>query len=266
MVGGLGKAFEDRLERKPCVGSSGCVNEVLQDGDAPHEIYPILHHRLIARLRAHALQQRRWIVGGMLEGELKPRERILSNGLVQTGNADAQWSSHVASYPCTSAVALPPASRAAGAALVVMTDDIRIIRAGVTNAATIAEFLHRQDVRPAPRVDDVEMLCRRSDASLFCALRDGQIAGVAACMQDGPVLHIAYFAVAADSENEPANALVQALEARARQLGATLLAAQAVCDSPTHRCLVRLGFSVEWEERDRLRDRAVTVVDLLRPL
>ena len=147
-----------------------------------------------------------------------------------------------------------------------MTDDIRIIHAGVADAAAVAEFLHRQDVRPAPRVDDVEMLCQRSNASLFCALRQGGIEGVAACMQDGPVLHLAYFAVAAKSEGELASALVQAVETHARQLGAALLAAEAVCDSPTHRCLVRLGFAVEWQERDRSADRAATVVDLVRPL
>ena len=147
-----------------------------------------------------------------------------------------------------------------------MTNDIRIIRGGIDDARAVAKFLHSQDVRPAPGVDDVEMLCRRSDAALLCVLRNGRIEGVAACVQDGPVLHVAYFAVMAAAEAELAEALVQALDMRARELGAALVAAQAVHNSPTHRCLVRLGFAADWEERDRLSGQLVSVVDLVRSL
>jgi hypothetical protein len=147
-----------------------------------------------------------------------------------------------------------------------MTDDIRIIHAGVDHAAAVAEFLHRQDVLPEPRVDDVELLCRKTDAALFCVLRRGLIEGVAGCMQDGPVLHVAYFAVAPEENTAVASMLVQALEARGRQVGAAVLAAQTVNESPTHRCLERLGFAAHWEERDRACNRAVTMVDLAKPL
>ena len=146
-----------------------------------------------------------------------------------------------------------------------MSSDIRIIRAGTECAESIAEFLHRQDVRPAARRDDLSLFCRRSDAALYCALFQDTIAGVAGCVQDGSVLHIAYFAVGA-STPEAADIMVQALEAHGRERGAALVSVQALRESPLHQRLARLGFETQWEERDRDGQRAVTVVDLVKLL
>lgn len=216
-------------------------------------------------MRADALEHRWCVIGRMLQGELKPRERILRDGLVQAGDADAQWSCHVASYFSTSAVALRHASRDERADLVAMRHDIRIIHARTDDVHAVTEFLHRQDVRPAPRRDDVELFSRRRDAVLLCAVCGDEIIAVAGCVQDGSVLHLAYFAVTLEHDSA-ARTLVQELEQHGRAVGAAVISAQTVAQSPTHRWLDRLGFETHWLEPDRDGERSVTVVDLVKQL
>jgi hypothetical protein len=143
---------------------------------------------------------------------------------------------------------------------------VRVMLAGPDDAAAVAEFLARQDVRPAPNADDVASFVARADATVWCALRDGAIDGVAACIADGSVLQMAYFALATEREDLLTGALMPMLERSARDAGAALLAAQSAMGSQTQRCLCAHGFSVEWEEGDAADGTAITVVELVKAL
>jgi len=141
-----------------------------------------------------------------------------------------------------------------------------IMRAGTDDAAAVAEFLARQDVRPAPNNADVATFVRRAGATVWCALRDGRIDGVAACITDGSVLRVAYFALAPEREDLLTGALMPMLERSAHDAGAAVLAAQSSMGSQTHRCLARCGFSVEWEEGDAGAGTTIAIVELVKAL
>ena len=147
-----------------------------------------------------------------------------------------------------------------------MRNDIRIIRAGADDARAVAEFLQRQDVRPAPSTADVEALTQRDDAALWCAWRRDSIEGVLSCVKDGSVLRLAYFAVAQEQEDLLTGALVRTLEAFAFAIGAALIAAQTRQASHAYRCLMRAGFACDWEEGDAALGRPVTSVDLIKTI
>jgi len=73
------------------------VDEILQDRDSLHRVGPAVHDGFVRCLAADPLQKRRVLCLRMQEGEFEPGEGILGDGPVQSGDADVQMSSHVAS-------------------------------------------------------------------------------------------------------------------------------------------------------------------------
>jgi hypothetical protein len=136
----------------------------------------------------------------------------------------------------------------------------------VSDARVVANFLLEQDVRPVPCESDVAAFLERSDTALFYALCGGRIVGTAGCVRDGWVMRLTHFAVSEAKQNLLAAELVGQLEGVARAGGTSMLAAQALHNSPAHRLLLECGFAADWEECDVAEDRVVTVVDLLKPL
>ena len=144
--------------------------------------------------------------------------------------------------------------------------DVRFLSAKTGDAGAVTTFLHEQDVRPAPREADITALLGRSDTAVFCAVRDEQIEGLAACVKDGSCYRLVHFAIKAGHEGAIASGLIDRVEHAARNAGAIILASQVARDSNAYRPLRSCGFEVDWEERDAAEGSVVTMVDLLKTL
>jgi hypothetical protein len=140
------------------------------------------------------------------------------------------------------------------------------VRAETADAGAVTTFLLEQDVRPAPRETDITAFLGRSDAAFFCAIQDGQIKGLAACIKDDSVCHLVHFLISANQEDELASGLIDLVEHAARDAGAIILAAQTARDSNVYRLLHSCGFAVDWEEGDAANGRVVTIAHLLKTL
>jgi hypothetical protein len=144
--------------------------------------------------------------------------------------------------------------------------ELRFVRVESDDAGAVTTFLREQDVRPAPREADVTALLGRSDAALFCAVRDARIEGLASCVKDGSSYRLVHFVIKAGRQDEVASRLVDLVEQAARDAGAVILATQTARDSKTYHLLRSCGFAVDWEEGDAADGRVVTLVDLLKTL
>jgi hypothetical protein len=144
-------------------------------------------------------------------------------------------------------------------------DDVRFVRAD-GQARAVTTFLQEQDVRPAPREADIEAFLGRSDAALFLAKHDNRIIGTLGCVLEATVLRLTHFSVVNAWSDQVARELISLAEAHARSVGAALLAAHTLVDSPAERSLRAYGFAVDWEEGDVAAGRLVSVVDLTKAL
>lgn len=147
---------------------------------------------------------------------------------------------------------------------------MRLRRAGQDDALAIHDVLAQTAgdgaLTPiAAALGDVEALLRSESAGAFVATHDGRDVGAALFDRQGDVVWLFRLAVAPHARTRGVGrALVNAVEASARDAGASAVFVQVAKHLEARSFFEHIGYEADIEEPDVVAGRPVTIVDLVK--
>jgi N-acetylglutamate synthase-like GNAT family acetyltransferase len=147
---------------------------------------------------------------------------------------------------------------------------MRLRRAGPDDAPAIHDVLEQTAgdgvLAPGrPELGDVEALLRSESAGAFVAALDDRDVGAALFDRQGDVVWLFRLAVAPHARaHGVGRALVNAVEARAKDAGASAVFVQVAKHMEARSFFEHIGYEPDVEEPDVVAGRSITLVDLVK--